>query len=58
MGYDFTLSSDEAFYTGLDKKRNESFQKLNDRLEVLDDVRKYEAIELAVYRASHYANYQ
>ena len=62
MGYDFTLSKRRSILcrVGEIKERNESFQRkirnqLGD-LEVLDEaIRKYEEIELAVYRASHYA---
>ena len=62
--WDMTLlyPNDEAFYAELDKLKKEmkAFKekyenKLGD-LEVLDEaIRRYEAIELAVYRASHYA---
>ncbi|OFS98916.1 oligoendopeptidase F [Granulicatella sp. HMSC31F03] len=62
--WDMTLlyPNDEAFYAELDKLKKEmkAFKekyenKLGD-LEVLDEaIRQYEAIELAVYRASHYA---
>ena len=62
--WDMTLlyPSDEAFYAELDKLKKEmkafkeKYENQLGDLEVLDEaIRKYETIELAVYRASHYA---
>ena len=62
--WDMTLlyPSDEAFYAELEKLKKEmkafkeKYENQLGDLEVLDEaIRKYEAIELAVYRASHYA---